>query len=28
VLLDNTVQHVFRLEGPQIVSMHIHNPQA
>lgn len=27
VLLDQTVQHIYRLEGPQIVSMHIHDQQ-
>jgi len=27
VILDRAVQHIYRLDGPQIVSMEIHEPQ-
>jgi hypothetical protein len=27
IILDQTIQHIYRLDGAQIVSMHIHAPQ-
>jgi ketosteroid isomerase-like protein len=27
VIMERTVQHIYRLDGAQIVSMHIHEPQ-
>jgi ketosteroid isomerase-like protein len=27
VIVDRTVRHIYRLDGAQIVSMHIHDPQ-